>query len=230
MQPGSGVTVSPLCDCQLSPELWTGTGITDLSVTHAITHAHTHTHLFSLLLFFTLIHDADIDLSSTSVIYDAKHPHPLITSMFAGNSGDPSAPPVSTQPVNIEPLHNTWTHWWPRSVFKYDCIWFFFFFPNSIGCQRKTADEGRLAHQVFGSERLSLFADDEAVPDSQLAEQLPPACNVTICCHVAGTEEDPVTAWNGTKHGEQRLNTTAWRSVEQNECIRWTVRKTTTTE
>lgn len=111
MQPGSGVTVSPLCDCQLSPELWRGTGITDLSVTHAITHARTHTHLFSLLLFFTLIHDADIDLSSTSVIYDDKHPHPLITSMFAGNSGDPSAPPVSTQPVNIEPLHNTWTHW-----------------------------------------------------------------------------------------------------------------------
>lgn len=71
MQPGSGVTVSPLCDCQLSPELWRGTGITDLSVTHAITH------LFSLLLFFTLIHEADIDLSSTSVIYDAKHPHPF---------------------------------------------------------------------------------------------------------------------------------------------------------
>lgn len=60
-------------------------------------------------------------------------------------------------------------------------------------------DEGCFTNQVFGSKRLSLFADDEAVPDSQLAEQLPPACDVTICCHVALTEEDPVTAWNQTE-------------------------------
>lgn len=64
-------------------------------------------------------------------------------------------------------------------------------------------DEGRFTHQVFGSERLSLFADDEAVADSQLAEQLPPACDVTICCHVALTEEDPVAAWNEAEPHEE---------------------------
>lgn len=57
-------------------------------------------------------------------------------------------------------------------------------------------DEGCSTYQVSGSERLSLFADDKAVLDSQLTEQLPPAYDVTICVQVALTEEDPVTAWN----------------------------------
>lgn len=50
-------------------------------------------------------------------------------------------------------------------------------------------------HQFCSSECLSLFADDETIFDSQFTEQLSPSCHITVCLHIAGTQQDPIIAW-----------------------------------
>ena len=51
------------------------------------------------------------------------------------------------------------------------------------------------AHQFVGGERASLLAYDEAVPDPEGGEQFPPPLHIAIRLHVAGAQQQPITAF-----------------------------------
>ena len=51
------------------------------------------------------------------------------------------------------------------------------------------------AHQFGGGEGASLLADDEVVPDPQGGEEFPPPLDVSVGLHVAGAQQQPITAF-----------------------------------
>ncbi|PWA21616.1 hypothetical protein CCH79_00003387 [Gambusia affinis] len=64
----------------------------------------------------------------------------------------------------------------------------------------------------------TLFAEDEAVPDPQPAEQFPPSSHIAVCLHITGTQQDPVAAWwSASSHWS--AESAGWHQGPGSDCV-----------